>query len=59
MLFLQLVFPLWVLVFNHIPQSIGSKVVATQAVGANQRTARTSKHWNLQGQKNRQIRAMT
>lgn len=47
-LFLDLLFPLWVSVFNHIPKSIGSKVVSTQVIGSNQGTSAASKDWNLQ-----------
>ena len=48
-LFLDLLLPARVCVFDHIPESISSKVVTNGFTGSNQRSARTSKHWNLQG----------
>lgn len=47
MFFLNLFLPPLVSVLNHIPKSIGSKVVTTQIVSSNQGTTATSKHWNL------------
>lgn len=49
MLFLDLLLPLWIFVLYHIPKPITSKVVIGGISGSNQRTSRTSKHWNLQG----------
>lgn len=51
MLSLDFLLPPWVFVFNHIPEAISSKVVTNGATGSNQRTTRTSKHWNLQQDK--------
>lgn len=54
MLFLDLLLPLWVFVFDHIPKSIGSKVVTKWVASSNQRTTRTSKDWNLQEKRSAQ-----
>lgn len=40
--------PLWISVLNNVPESICSKVITDWVTGSNQRTFRTSEHWDLQ-----------
>lgn len=48
MLVLEFALPLLIFLFDHIPESIGSKVVAGLIEVSEQGPTRASEHWNLQ-----------